>query len=123
MLEGYKLNSKIEKILTGLGFKSTDLTREVDEFSGGWQMRIALAKLLLQNPSILLLDEPTNHLDIEMIEWMEEYLAKQNLSILLVSHDRYFLDTVCNEIMELEVGNMFRYKGNYSYYLEKKQID
>ncbi|MFH0895281.1 MAG: ATP-binding cassette domain-containing protein, partial [Bacteroidota bacterium] len=118
-LNAWDFESRIKEVLSRL--KISNITQPVNELSGGQRKRLALAKVLIQDADLMILDEPTNHLDIEMIEWLEEFLAKQNLSIILVSHDRYFLDTVCNEIMELETGNMFRYKGNYSYYLEKKQ--
>jgi ATP-binding cassette subfamily F protein uup len=118
-LNAWDFESRIKEVLSRL--KISNINQLVFELSGGQRKRLALAKVLIEDTDLLMLDEPTNHLDIEMIEWLEEYLAKQNLSIILVSHDRYFLDNVCNEIMELETGNMFRYKGNYSYYLEKKQ--
>jgi len=101
-------------------FKITDLTTRVESLSGGQKKRLALAILLLDEPELLLLDEPTNHLDIEMIEWLEKYLQKQNITILMVTHDRYFLDRVCNHILELEDGNLYHHKGNYAYFLEKK---
>ena len=102
-------------------FKITDLTARVESLSGGQKKRLALAILLLDEPELLLLDEPTNHLDIEMIEWLEKYLQKQNNTpILMVTHDRYFLDRVCNHILELEDGNLYHHKGNYAYFLEKK---
>jgi ABC transport system ATP-binding/permease protein len=118
-LGAWDFESRIKEVLGRL--KISDINQKVFELSGGQRKRLALAKVLIDDTDLMILDEPTNHLDIEMIEWLEEYLAKQNLSILLVSHDRYFLDNVCDEIMELETSNMFRYKGNYSYYLEKKQ--
>ncbi len=118
-LSAWDFESRIKEVLSQL--KISNINQPVFELSGGQRKRLALAKVLIEDTDLMILDEPTNHLDIEMIEWMEEYLSKQNLSIILVSHDRYFLDNVCNEIMELEIGNIFRYKGNYSYYLEKKQ--
>jgi ABC transport system ATP-binding/permease protein len=89
--------------------------------SGGQKRRLALAKVIIEQPQLLILDEPTNHLDVEMIEWLEEYLAQNHITLLMVTHDRYFLERVCNEIMELDGGNLYRYKGNYSYYLEKRE--
>src|SRR5690606_32319326 len=99
-LEPQKLRSRIEKVLLGLGFKTTDMERDTGEFSGGWQMRIALAKLLLRGPSILLMDEPTNHLDLPSQRWLESYLKSYRGALMLVSHDRAFLDTVCGRIFE-----------------------
>lgn len=101
--------------------KLDDLDQLVSSLSGGQKKRLALAIALLDQPELLILDEPTNHLDLEMIEWLEQYLKKQNVSLFMVTHDRYFLDRVCNEILELDQGNLYRYKGNYSYFLEKKQ--
>lgn len=110
--------NKIKEILTR--FKITDLQQVVAELSGGQRKKISLAKALLEETDLLILDEPTNHLDIEMIEWLEEYLSRQSLSLLVVTHDRYFLDNVCNEILELDNNKLYRYKGNYSYFVEKK---
>jgi len=101
--------------------KLDDLDRLVSSLSGGQKKRLALALILLDQPELLILDEPTNHLDLEMIEWLEQYLKTQNSALFMVTHDRYFLDRVCNEILELDQGSLFRYKGNYSYFLEKKQ--
>jgi len=121
-LDGYTLKSKIEKILIGLGFFEKDFDRLTDEFSGGWQMRIALAKLLLQNPSILLLDEPTNHLDIESLIWVENYLKNYQGAIVLVSHDRNFLDNLTTRTIEISMGNVTEYGGNYSFYKKEKAV-
>ncbi|MBS1513963.1 MAG: ATP-binding cassette domain-containing protein [Bacteroidetes bacterium] len=121
-LDGYTLKSKIEKILIGLGFFEKDFERLTDEFSGGWQMRIALAKLLLQNPSILLLDEPTNHLDIESLIWVENYLKNYQGAIVLVSHDRNFLDNLTTRTIEISMGNVTEYGGNYSFYKKEKAV-
>lgn len=122
MLDGFKIKSKIEKILIGLGFKESDFERFTDEFSGGWQMRIALAKLLLDNPSILLLDEPTNHLDIESLIWVENYLKNYHGAIVLVSHDKDFLNNITKKTVEISLGKVTEYSGNYSFYLnESKQ--
>lgn len=115
-MEATKLRSKIEKVLLGLGFKMEDLSRDCGEFSGGWQMRIALAKLFLREPTLLLLDEPTNHLDLPSQRWVERYLKQYEGSILLISHDRGFLDTLCNRSFHLTTGNLNIYEGNYSYY-------
>ncbi|MEP7146385.1 MAG: ATP-binding cassette domain-containing protein, partial [bacterium] len=122
MLEGFKLKSKIEKILIGLGFFEKDFDRETSEFSGGWQMRIALAKLLLANPSILLLDEPTNHLDIESLIWVENYLKAYQGAIVLVSHDRSFLDNITDRTVEISLGNVTEYSGNYTFYQKEKEV-
>jgi ATP-binding cassette subfamily F protein uup len=110
---------KAKQILTQLNI--ADLNQKVEELSGGQLKRIALAGVLLTDPDMLLLDEPTNHLDLDMIEWLENYLGRQTISILMVTHDRYFLDRVCNEIIEIDRRKFYRYKGNYSYYLEKRQ--
>lgn len=101
-------------------FKITDLDQKAGSLSGGQRKKVSLAKALLEETDLLILDEPTNHLDIEMIEWLEEYLSRQNLSLLVVTHDRYFLDNVCNEILELDNNRLYKYKGNYGYFLEKK---
>ncbi|MGI9532095.1 ABC-F family ATP-binding cassette domain-containing protein [Lutimonas sp.] len=101
--------------------KLSDLHKKVSSLSGGQKKRLALAMILLDQPDLLILDEPTNHLDLEMIEWLEQYLKKANSTLFMVTHDRYFLDRVCNDILELDHGKIYRYKGNYSYYLEKKE--
>lgn len=119
--DAFRLKSKIETVLMGLGFSVPDLDRGVGEFSGGWQMRIALAKLLLREPSVLLLDEPTNHLDIESLQWLEQYLQNYNGAIILVSHDRAFLDTLTKKTFALSLGKMEVYAGNYSYF-EKERV-
>ncbi|MEM9157811.1 MAG: ABC-F family ATP-binding cassette domain-containing protein [Verrucomicrobiota bacterium] len=117
--EPAKMKSKIEKICLGLGFSMSDMERDTGEFSGGWQMRIALAKLLLKGPSLLLLDEPTNHLDIVSQNWLEEYLTNYEGSIMVISHDRAFLDTVTNRTILLSMGKMSSYSGNYSFYVKE----
>ncbi|MEO8446946.1 MAG: ABC-F family ATP-binding cassette domain-containing protein [bacterium] len=122
LLDGFKLKSKIEKILIGLGFFEKDFDRLTDEFSGGWQMRIALAKLLLANPSILLLDEPTNHLDIESLIWVENYLKAYQGAIVLVSHDRSFLDNIADRTVEISLGKAMEYSGNYTFYRKEKEV-
>lgn len=114
--EPEKMKSRIERILIGLGFAQTDLERDTGEFSGGWQMRIALAKLLLQNPSLLLLDEPTNHLDILSQHWLEKYLEGYHGSLMVISHDKAFLNTVTNKTYQLKFGELYTYNGNYSFY-------
>jgi len=120
-LDGFKIKSSIEKILMGLGFKVEDMDRLTEEFSGGWQMRIALAKLLLKNPSVLLLDEPTNHLDIESLLWLENFLKAYEGSVVLVSHDRKFLDNITNKTIEIYTGKVTLYNGNYSFYEKEKE--
>ncbi len=119
-MDGFKIKSDIEKILMGLGFKADDMDRLTDEFSGGWQMRIALAKLLLKNPTVLLLDEPTNHLDIESLIWLEGFLKSYKGAIVLVSHDRAFLDNITNKTIEIYAGKVNYYSGNYSFYVNEK---
>jgi ATP-binding cassette subfamily F protein 3 len=119
-LDGYGLDARIEKILPEMGFALGDGDRFVSAFSGGWQMRMSLGKILLQEPDILLLDEPTNHLDLETIEWLETYLKKLNTPIVIVSHDREFIDRLCNQIVETERGVSTTYLGNYTSYLEQK---
>lgn len=109
---------KIKQILSKLSVG--ELQKSVDKLSGGQRKRVALAKILIDEPDFLILDEPTNHLDLDMIEWLEEYLSGQQVSLLMVTHDRYFLERVCNVILELDQGTMFRYPGNYSYYLQNK---
>jgi len=118
--DGYTLEAEVGKVLTGLGFHRDDWTRLTDEFSGGWQMRIALAKLLLQKPNLLLLDEPTNHLDLEARNWLEEYLTDYPYAYVLISHDRYFLDVTVKKIVEIWNKQMHFYAGNYDQYLKAK---
>jgi ATP-binding cassette subfamily F protein 3 len=115
----YTLQADIERILVGLGFSEEDFTRSTTEFSGGWLMRIALAKLLLQKPTYLLLDEPTNHLDIVSLQWIEAFLKTYEGAVIIVSHDRAFLDNVTNRTLALRMGSMDEYAGNYSFYEEK----
>ncbi|AFY72462.1 ATPase component of ABC transporters with duplicated ATPase domain [Synechococcus sp. PCC 7502] len=119
-LNGYELESSIDKILPELGFVPQDSDRTVDQFSGGWQMRMSLGKILLQTPDLLLLDEPTNHLDLETIEWLEKYLKGLKTPMVIVSHDREFLDRLCTQIVETERGVSQTYIGNYSSYLTQK---
>ncbi|WP_414550208.1 ABC-F family ATP-binding cassette domain-containing protein [Anabaena sp. CCY 0017] len=119
-LDGYNLDARIGKILPEMGFDSEDGDRLVSAFSGGWQMRMSLGKILLQKPDLLLLDEPTNHLDLETIEWLENYLKNLNTPMVIVSHDREFLDRLCTNIVETERGVSTSYLGNYSAYLAQK---
>ncbi len=120
-MDGYNLETRIEKILPELGFELEDGDRLVSSFSGGWQMRMSLGKILLQKPDLLLLDEPTNHLDLETIEWLETYLKGLTTPMVIVSHDREFLDRLCTQIVETERGVSTTYLGNYSAYLQQKQ--
>ncbi|MBL7922983.1 MAG: ABC-F family ATP-binding cassette domain-containing protein [Bacteroidia bacterium] len=120
-LDGYQLQSKAESILEGLGFGTNDLSRPLKEFSGGWRMRVMLAKTLLQKPDLLLLDEPTNHLDLPSIQWLENYLHDYEGAVIIVSHDRFFLDKIVNKIAELEYEKLTLYTGNYSDYLVEKE--
>ncbi len=117
-LNAWSIEYEIKQILTQL--KITFLEQQVSQLSGGQQKRLALAKVLINQPDLLILDEPTNHLDLEMIEWLETYLEKTKSTLLMVTHDRYFLDRVCNEIIEMEDNQIYRYQGNYSYFLEKR---
>ena len=121
-LDAYRMKSKIERVLMGLGFSTHDFERLTDEFSGGWQMRIALAKLLLKEPNVLLLDEPTNHLDLETLQWLEEYLSQYNGAIILVSHDRTFLDNLTTKTFALSQGTFEQYAGNYSFYETERTV-
>ncbi len=121
-LHGFSIESKAARVLTGLGFKESDFEKQCELFSGGWQMRIAITKLLLQNPDLLLLDEPTNHLDLDSIEWFENYLRNYDGSVLLVSHDRYFINNVCDRITELERQKLTDYFGTYEEFEEQKAI-
>jgi ATP-binding cassette subfamily F protein 3 len=118
--DGYTLEMEVGKVLTGLGFHRDDWTRNTEEFSGGWQMRIALAKLLLQKPNLLLLDEPTNHLDLEARNWLEEYLESYPYAYVLISHDRYFLDITVKRIVEIWNKKLHFYAGNYDQFLTAK---
>lgn len=115
------MDAEIESTLTGLGFLSTDLNRPTSEFSGGWRMRIELAKILLRRPDILLLDEPTNHLDIESIQWLERFLQNKGKAVLLVSHDQAFLDNVTSRTIEINCGKIYDYKVNYTKFLELRK--
>src|SRR6266568_5498479 len=119
-LDGYALDAQVGTVLTGLGFGKEDWSRQTDEFSGGWQMRIALAKLLLAKPNLLLLDEPTNHLDLETRNWLEEYLRTYPFGYILISHDRYFLDVTIDRTVEIWNKRLNIYQGNYTKYLSQK---
>jgi ATP-binding cassette subfamily F protein 3 len=118
--DGYAIEAEVGTVLSGLGFHKDEWNRNTEEFSGGWQMRIALAKLLLQQPNLLLLDEPTNHLDLEARNWLEEYLGKYPYAYVLISHDRYFLDVTVGKIVEIWNRQLHTYSGNYDKYLEQK---
>ena len=122
-INGYDLESKVEKLLPTIGFNQNEADRLVGDFSGGWQMRIALGKILLQSPDLLLLDEPTNHLDLETIEWLENYLLNQKIAMVIVSHDRSFLDKVCTRIVNTERGQSKSYLGNYTSYLQQRDFE
>jgi len=118
---GQAVQVDIEKVITGLGFEREDMTRKLTEFSSGWQMRVEIAKILLQRPNLILLDEPTNHLDIESIQWLEDFLSAYNGAVILVSHDRAFLDNVTTRTIEISMGKIFDYKANYSGYVEMRE--
>ena len=120
-LGGYTMQARAEEILEGLGFSTEELQKPLKSFSGGWRMRVMLAKILLQQPSLLLLDEPTNHLDLPSIKWIENYLADYEGAVIIVSHDREFLDRTTNSTVEVIGGKLVPYAGNYSYYLEEKE--
>jgi len=121
LLGGATMQAEAERVLKGLGFKDSDMNRLTDEFSGGWQMRIELAKLLLQKPDYLLLDEPTNHLDIESILWLEQFLQTYPGAVIVISHDKQFLDNVTNRTIEIELGKAFDYKAAYSKFMQLRQ--
>lgn len=121
-LDGYNIEYKAHEILAGLGFADADQERKLSTFSGGWRMRVMLAKILLQAPDILLLDEPTNHLDLPSIQWLEDYLRDFEGAVVIVSHDRWFLDKVINRTVESRKGKLTVYAGNYSFYLEEKAL-
>ena len=122
LLNGYSIESKAEEILEGLGFKTWELHKPLRQFSGGWRMRVMLAKLLLAKPAILLLDEPTNHLDLPSIQWVEKYIANYENAVVVVSHDRQFLDNVCNTTVEVANTKLNYYPGNYSFFVEEKAL-
>ena len=120
--DGYRIQSQAEELLEGIGFKTADLKRPLREFSGGWRMRVMLAKLLLEKPSLLMLDEPTNHLDLPSIQWIESYLQSYEGAYIIVSHDRTFLNSTVNKIVEVYASKLNLYSGNYDYYLEEKEL-
>ena len=122
-LGGYQMQAEVEKILPKLGFTQEDADKLVGNFSGGWQMKVALGKIILQKPDLLLLDEPTNHLDLETIFWLEEYLISLKIAIILISHDRYFLDKLCKKIIFIERGISETFNGNYSFFVEQKSLN
>jgi len=122
LLDGYTMQSKAEEILEGIGFSTQDLHRPLREFSGGWRMRVMLAKLLLEKPSCLMLDEPTNHLDLPSIEWVENYLRNYEGAVIIVSHDRTFLDNVITKTVDVTNQQLVTYEGNYSFYLQEKEM-
>ncbi|MGB0522518.1 MAG: ABC-F family ATP-binding cassette domain-containing protein [Flammeovirgaceae bacterium] len=117
-LEEVNYDAEVEKALKGLGFKQEDFTRQTKEFSGGWRMRIELAKILLQKPDLILLDEPTNHIDIESVIWLEDFLVNKAKAVMVISHDRAFIDNITNRTIEVTMGRIYDYKANYSHYLQ-----
>lgn len=121
-LDGYNIEYRANEVLAGLGFSAEDQLRPLNTFSGGWRMRVMLAKILLQDPDILLLDEPTNHMDLPSIKWLETYLGSFEGAIVIVSHDKYFLDKITNKIVESRKGKLTLYSGNYTFYLEEKEL-
>ena len=122
-LGGYEVQAEVEKILPKLGFSEEDADKLVSNFSGGWQMKIALGKIILQKPDLLLLDEPTNHLDLDTILWLEDYLISLKIAVILISHDRYFLDRVCKKIIFVERGVAETYNGDYSFFVNQKSLN
>ena len=120
-IEERNYDADIEKMLLGLGFVRTDFNRQTSEFSGGWRMRIELAKLLLKDPDLILMDEPTNHLDIESIQWLENFITNSSKAVVLISHDKTFVDNITNRTIELTMGRIYDYKAKYSHYLELRQ--
>lgn len=120
-LEDVNYDAEVEKTLLGLGFKREDFHRPTSEFSGGWRMRIELAKILLQKPDLILLDEPTNHIDIESVIWLEDFLINKAKAVLVISHDKAFIDNITNRTIEVTMGRIYNYKANYSHYLELRE--
>src|SRR5690606_16366277 len=122
VLDGYSIHHRTEEILQGLGFANADLKKPYKKFSGGWRMRVLLAKMILMQPDVLLLDEPTNHLDLPSIEWLEKYLQHYQGAVVIVSHDRYFLDRMVTKIVDLYQQELHFYAGNYSFYEKEKAL-
>ncbi|PVH24636.1 ABC-F family ATP-binding cassette domain-containing protein [Sphingobacterium corticibacter] len=120
-LEETNYDAEVEKVLKGLGFERSDFTRQTSEFSGGWRMRIELAKILLKKPDLILLDEPTNHMDIESIQWLEDFLINSAKAVVVISHDRAFVDNITNRTIEVTMGRIYDYKATYSHYLELRK--
>jgi ATP-binding cassette subfamily F protein 3 len=120
-IEEVNYDGEVEKALKGLGFEREDFTRSTSEFSGGWRMRIELAKILLQKPDLILLDEPTNHLDIESIQWLEDFLVNNAKAVVVISHDKAFVDNITNRTIEVTMGRIYDYKAKYSHYLELRK--
>ncbi len=120
-LEDVNYDAEVEKALKGLGFKQADFTRQTKEFSGGWRMRIELAKILLQKPDLILLDEPTNHIDIESVIWLEDFLVNKANAVMVISHDKAFIDNITNRTIEVTMGRIYDYKANYSHYLQLRE--
>ena len=120
-IEEVNYEAEVEKVLIGMGFSRTDFTRPTSEFSGGWRMRIELAKILLQKPDLILLDEPTNHMDIESIQWLEDFLLNSAKAVIVISHDRAFVDNITNRTIEVTMGRIYDYKAKYSHYLELRK--
>ena len=120
-LEEVNYDAEVEKALKGLGFKQEDFARQTKEFSGGWRMRIELAKILLQKPDLILLDEPTNHIDIESVIWLEDFLVNKAKAVMVISHDRAFIDNITNRTIEVTMGSIYDYKANYTHYLQLRE--
>ena len=120
-IEEINYEAEVENVLQGLGFLRSDFTRSTSEFSGGWRMRIELAKILLQQPDLILLYEPTNHMDIDSIEWLEDFLVNQAKAVVVISHDRAFVDNITNRTIEVTMGRIYYYKAKYSHYLELRK--
>ena len=120
-IEDINYDAEVEKALKGLGFKREDFSRPTSEFSGGWRMRIELAKILLQKPDLILLDEPTNHIDIESVIWLEHFLINKAKAVIVISHDRTFIDNITNRTIEVTMGRIYDYKANYSHYLQLRE--
>lgn len=120
-IEEVNYDAEVEKVLKGLGFERSDFTRQTSEFSGGWRMRIELAKILLKKPDLILLDEPTNHMDIESIQWLEDFLVNSAKAVIVISHDRTFVDNITNRTIEVTMGRIYDYRAKYSHYLELRQ--